>query len=178
VIEAVGASSFLHIETQSNFPASDLTDANAEVLPYVLGDKSGINSHAKYLRDYQQPLYSVAYSALRFSDKPADYSTDEYRAFTRGFATFEAIASVVRPVAIYDTAHAALIAQWNLMQYGSFADVELARRSKNWPDERPNVHDVVIIMGERRGETIKQLHARVIGAQIAFELQRPLLDAA
>jgi hypothetical protein len=171
------SSPFIHLEPQSDFPASDLTDDNDDILVHVLSDEAGVESHAIYLQQYQRALYETAHMALLYCDYPAENSFDEYQAFTRGFATFETISSLVRP-GVYDTSFAALRAQWMLMAPGEFTDVELAKRTKSWPDERPNTHGAVITIGEKRGESMNQLRSRAIGAQIAFELQRPILDAA
>lgn len=172
------SSAFIHLETQHDFPASDLTEVNADILPYVLDDNSGVESHAVFLQKHQRSLYKTAYKALLYCDYPAENSFEEYQAFTRGFATFEAISSLVRPIGAYDTTFAALRAQWLLMAPGEYIDVELGKRTKTWPDERPNTHGTVVAIGEKRGETMNQLRSRAIGAQIAFELQRPILDVA
>lgn len=169
---------FIYLSPQPDFPASDLTDTNAELLPHLLNDNPGIESQARHLQNYQHALYKTAYNALRFSDYPADDSLQEYQAFTRGFATFEAISSVIRPAFVYDTSYASFKVQLSLIEPGAFVDVELAKRYKAWPEERPRIYDVVTKVGAKQGETFNQIRSRIIGAQIAFELQRPILDVA
>ncbi|MDN5275803.1 MAG: hypothetical protein JWN33_452 [Candidatus Saccharibacteria bacterium] len=55
-----------------------------------------------------------------------------------------------------------------------FADFELSKRMKNWPNDYPNTHIVITTIGLRRKETMNELRARTIGAHIAFELQMPV----
>ena len=40
------------------------------------------------------------------------------------------------------------------------------------------MHDVMVTVGERRGETLRALQARTMGASIAYQLETGALDAA
>lgn len=167
---------FIHIEKQSDFPASDLTETNATVLPHVL-EFAGIESQARHLQEYQRPLYEMAHYALWRSGFANVNSPEEYSSFTQGFATFEAMSMIVQQ-RLYDGELA--VNRTNMMYVldADFADVELAERIGKWPDERPNTYGAVVQTGINSQETVNQIRARTIGAQIAFELQRPILDAA
>jgi hypothetical protein len=166
-------SPFIHIHMQPDFPASDLSEQNAEVLPYILDDASGVEAHAQVLQDHQRAAYDMAYRVLRMGDRLTRYTQRDYQAYTRGFAAFEAIASIVRPVTEYDTSYAA-----NKLAKLILSPARMLASAQSWPSIRPNTHDAVTTIGLRRGETLSELRARSLGAHLAFELQRPLLDAA
>lgn len=100
----------------------------------------------------------------------------EYQSFTHGFASYELIQTIVTGTA-YDTALAAQRAHKHLIT-NTVPELDAAERSASWPFERPNLYGAITASGEVRGETMAQLHARTVGAQLAFELQRPLFDAA
>jgi hypothetical protein len=166
-------SPFIHIQPQPDFPASDLTANNANVLPFILDEGSGVEAHARLLQDHQHGVYDIAHRILVMSELPASHSLIEYQAYTRGFATFEAMSSIVHPVMEYNTSYAAAkLAKLTLRP------LLLLDKAQSWPDERPNTHSAVMKVGVRRGETHNELRARSLGAHLAFELQRPLLDVA
>lgn len=55
-------------------------------------------------------------------------------------------------------------------------EFELADRQGQWMETHPHTHDVVIEIGEKRDETLPQLHSRTAGAHFAYQLQHQDLD--
>lgn len=176
------ANHFFHvIEKQADFPACDLTEQNAAVLPHVL-EKSGVEGYARHLENHQQYLYSLASQALEILGiRPITsidtYSPQEYRSFTEGFATFEAFQMAVQQRQ-YNAQRAIEHTRAFYLANEEVADLEFSQRIGYWLEVRPNTEAALIKTGDLKGETLEQLRARTLGAQVAFELQRPLLDVA
>lgn len=166
------------LETQPDFPGCDLTENNATYIKNLLTHEPGLEAHAEQLQAMQRPIHHLATWALRTQHVQIDYSPAEYKAFSRGFTDFEIISDLVTPPVAYDTAHAASRAQRLFIDNEAIADFEIGGRIAVWPEQRPNTYDTIVALGTLRDESMKQLHARIAGAVIAFELQRPALDVA
>lgn len=177
----VSAPHLYALERQPDFPDCDLTERNASVLPHVL-EKAGVEGYARFLEKHQQSIYSLSVQALEILGiKPVtsidDFSPEEYRSFTEGFATFEAFQMAVQQKR-YDEHRAIQRAHMLYIVSEPIADLELSQRVGHWLEERPNTEAALIETGDMKGESLEQLRARTLGAQIAFELQRPILDRA
>lgn len=166
------------LETQPDFPGCDLTENNATYIKNLLAREPSLEAHAAHLQTMQRPIHDLATWALRSQHREVDYSPAELQAFSRGFTDFEVIADLVTPPAVYDTAHAASRTRQLLVDNEAIADFEVGGRIAVWPEQRPNTYDTIVSLGTLRDESMKQLHARIAGAVIAFELQRPALDVA
>lgn len=168
----------LAVEAQPNFPATDLSDMNREVLPTLFASEPGVKGHARHLEGYQRSLHHMAHVAIHdLLDIPLKYSEKEYVAFTEGFTDFETISMIVRGPQEYNMSLAIGRAGMHLITPGAFADYEFSKRFRAWPDERPNTYNTIISMGRTRGDTdMTNMQLRHAGAQLAFELQRPPLD--
>lgn len=166
------------LETQTNFPAQDLSPHNADMMGmYYLRHTVGLEAEAERLFEHQRALFALAQLSLWLRNVTIDDGPREYRSFTHGFAAYELIHSLVTGAA-YDTGLAVMRADLHLINSNNPAFVEIAERNVLWPLERPNLYQAITVSGEAREETEAQLQARAIGAQFAFELQRPLFDAA
>ena len=164
----------IRFETQPDFPVVDLSDSNTEMLAtYILPQAGGVEQYARDLHPHHQGL---AYLALTYKGKSEGYTLppDEAEAFSRGFAAFEYVSMAVHP-RVYDGSLAVHQAHLTLVTGGYFTDMELADRSDAWMDARPNVVDLMSRVSLLRAETAGQLSARLIGAQVACELQLPLV---
>ena len=166
------------LETQPDFPGEDLSENNAEILgTYYLRHTIGLEGEAERLFEHQRALFELAQLALWLRNIQIDDAPSEYRSFTQGFAAYELVQSLVTGAA-YNTGLAVLRADLHLINSNNAAFAEVAERSVLWPFERPNLYQAITVAGEARRETESQLYARATGAQLAFELQRPLFDAA
>lgn len=166
------------LEAQPDFPAEDLSAHNADMLGmYYLRHTIGLETEAERLFDHQRALFEVAQLSLWLRNIIIDDAPKEYRSFTHGFAAYELVQALVTGAA-YNTGLAVMRADLHLINSNNASFVEIAERSVFWPFERPNLYQAITISGKAREETETQLQARVIGAQLAFELQRPLFDAA
>ncbi|HEY8992665.1 MAG TPA: hypothetical protein VIM37_02335 [Candidatus Microsaccharimonas sp.] len=164
------------LEQQPDFPGEDLSENNADMLRYYLRSEGGLDTEVARLYEHQRVLFEMARLTLWLRNIEIDDAPKDYQSFTHGFASYELIQSVVTGTT-YDTARAAQRANKYLIT-NQAPEIDAAQRSAAWPFERPNLYGAIATSGEARGETMKQLHARVVGAQLAFELQRPQLDAA
>jgi hypothetical protein len=166
------------LETQPDFPGEDLTSSNADMMgTYYLRHTEGLDSEAERLFEHQRALFELAQLALWMRNISINDAPREYRSFTQGFAAYELVQSLVTGAA-YNTGLAVLRADLHLINSNTAPFAEIAERSILWPFERPNLYQAITVAGEARAETEAQLHARTVGAQLAFELQRPLFDAA
>lgn len=166
------------LETQPDFPGEDLSENNAQILgTYYLRHTIGLEGEAERLFEHQRALFELAQLALLLRNIQIDDAPKEYRSFTQGFAAYELVQSLVTGSA-YNTGLAVMRADLHLINSNNASFVEVAERNALWPYERPNLYQAITVAGEARQETEAQLHARVTGAQLAFELQRPLFDAA
>lgn len=169
--------SLITLESQPDFPGRDLTDKNAEMIgAYYLPNTPGIELEARRLQQYQRQLFESALIAFALTDMPVkvESSPETYAPFTEGFASYELIQLLVTSSA-YNTERS--ISRLEALYLG-VAMIDMPARIEAWPDIRPNTYRAVLGRGVGKGETIEQLQARALGAQVAFELQRPILDAA
>lgn len=194
-----------HIATlkhQPEFPHTDLTEDNAEMLKHVLQSSAGMIAQGEHLKPYQGYIHLIADYALRLSGVKTRYSEDELVAFSHGFASFETINLMVHPPVIYNTHHAQRKVRQLLLppeldpfelevaellgttdsyitpETMFIPEIEIAERQQAWQEKLPHTFDVVVELGERRHETMEQIHARTAGAHIAFQLASEELDAA
>jgi len=169
---------FIVLEPQPEFPGEDLLPQNADMLGlHYLRDTAGLDAETDRLFEHQRALFELAQLSLwmngfRIADAPR-----EYRSFTGGFAAYELVQTLVTGAA-YNTDLAVMRADIHLINSHTVAFAEIAERNALWHLERPNLHQAITSAGEAKEETEHQLQARVIGAQFAFELQRPLFDVA
>jgi hypothetical protein len=164
------------LEQQPDFPSEDLSEHNADMLRYYLRTEAGLDAEVTRLFVHQRTLFEMARLTLWLRNIDIDDAPQEYHSFTHGFAAYEMIQSVVTG-APYDISLAAQHVNTDLINNSMPAN-EVAKRSALWPFEKPNLYGTITAVGDARGETMAQLHARTIGAQLAFELQRPVSDAA
>lgn len=168
------------LEPQENFPGRDLTDDNAELLKLLLEDSPEIEAHARYLENHQRSIHALVQTALTHNHYEMVESTEDFQAFTRGFATFEAIIAVVKPNPHfdYDTKPGTHRIQRLFLHPASSDERNLLNQYEDWPNTRPNIYDTVISISEKRERTLKELRARAVGAHLSYELHRPMLDIA
>lgn len=168
---------FITLEKQPDFPDRDLTDANAEMIgDYYLPETQSVAIEAERLSEHQRALFQslIGVLALRESEVQIEDEPQAYRAFTLGFASYEFIQLLVTESA-YDTSKAAVRLQ---SLYTGPETISFSERVPLWPDRRPNIYRTVIKQGLDSDEPNEILQARALGAQVAFELQQPILDAA
>jgi len=169
---------FIVLETQPDFPGEDLSAQNADMLGlHYLRETAGLEGETERLFDHQRALFELAQLALWVRGVKIDDAPKEYHSFTGGFAAYELVQTLVTGAA-YNTDLAVMRADLHLINSNTAAFVGIAERNALWPLERPNLYQAITSAGEAREETEHQLEARVIGAQLAFELQRPLFDVA
>lgn len=163
----------LRIVPQPDFPKTDLTDTNAEILSlYVLPTDPSIATHASYLMEHQKSIYNTALSVLKLEAHSDRLDPFGYQAFCLGFAAFEFISLSVRP-RLYDMQTATRQALALYLRAGVHADLELWERHSSLTEAKANTFNTIKVAGEHRRETVVQLKARALGAQIACELQLP-----
>lgn len=185
--------------------SDDNSDMLREILAHGNAARTGLQAQSEHLAEAQRYIHYIADFALKLSGIATRYDEDELAAFSHGFATFETINIVVKPTGMYDMAAARravhqlfvdstdgtelelqeMIAAaregrdiQEISRDRALADIELAERHAAWAERQPNTYDVVVNVGARRGETIRALHARTMGAAIAYTLETGALDAA
>jgi hypothetical protein len=84
------------LETQYDFPQTDISDSNADLLELLLlhGETAEL-SHASAER--VSYLYKIGHRALSMAALPHLDDDERSRAFSYGIATFEAVSALVRP---------------------------------------------------------------------------------
>lgn len=199
------APKLIWLEEQPDFPAVDLTDANANTLKYLLADEPGIEAHGKFLEEHQHTLHILADKALNIfalGERVTRYSEAEYRPFTHGFATMEAITTTVRPPSAYDLQTGvrrvmelciddtssderefATLLQPDLSEETSKilatthdrldSDLVLTDIKARWEENFQNTSGVILELGLMRNESLSELRCRLAGACIAHFLQDP-----
>lgn len=193
------------IEEQPDFPGVDLTDANADTLKFLLANEPGIETHGKFLEQHQRTLHKLADTALNLfavDARVTSYSQAEYRPFTHGFATMEAIMTTVRPPSAYDMQTGVrrmmeLCIDEKSSEEREFAtllqpdlsedsvdtltqthdrldsDLALVDIKTRWEENFHNTSSVIFELGLMRNESLSELHCRMAGACIAHFLQDP-----
>jgi len=165
------SSPFTIIKRQPDFPNEDLTENNAAQIEYYLQHERGESAYVNYLKESLRMVHITGHQALEILGIEVDYSEKEYDAFCSGFAALEYAAQLVNPRLI-DGSLAVKRTKSLLVDGADFADLEIADRFAVWESTHPNTYGVIVDAGASQGETMKQLHARAIGAQIAYEFQR------
>lgn len=163
--------SFEVLKRQPDFPNIDLSEPNAAQVSYYLQNERGEKPYADFLRASLRTIHITGHQALQVFGVELDYSEDEYFAFCDGFAALEYTSLLVNPQ-LYNGTIAVRKTQDILVNHSDSADLEIADRYALWLKTHPNTHGVIVDAGAVQGETMKQLHARTIGAHIASELQR------
>ena len=161
---------FETLDPQPNFPTEDLSETNASFIRYFLINERSDQSYALFLRPSLRMLHVTGHSALQICGIEVDYSEREYAAFCAGFAALEYTTHIVRRSAI-NTELAARATKRLFIDAPDMADVEIADRFTAWKESHPNTHGTIVDAGAEQGETMKQLHVRAIGAEMAWELQ-------
>ncbi len=166
-------SSLETLSRQPDFPNEDLHDANVPLVDYYLRAEKGEQPYAQFFihdRASLGAMHATAQEALWLSGVQVAHTPEEYAAFCNGFAAFEYISSLVNPrmksgaIAVQNTLNL-------FVANGAMAEVDLAERRQAWMEVFPNTSGVIVKAGMAKGETMAQLHARAIGAQIASELE-------
>lgn len=197
--------SLVWLEEQPDFPRVDLTDANTEALKLLLSNEPGIEAQGRWLEKYQRPIHMLADKALNLfavDERTTRYNEVEYRAFTHGFASMEAITTTVRPPTAYDiTTGAKRVAELLIDDTSSEerefrtllqpdipesdakilihshdrldSDVRFADIKSAWEQSHFNTTSVVLELGLKKHESNAQLQSRLAGACLAHFLQTP-----
>lgn len=167
---------------QPDFPNCDLHEDNAPLMLYMLKTEAGFQTVASYVYSPnsgqpQRVLHELADNALNWRDIPTEYSEAALQSFVEGFFALETIINVVRPPHVYDLTQAAKNANQFLLETGEMADVELSESFDNWTNEHIRTYGT-IANAASKPETARRTNVRLMGAHIAYLLQRNLLDAA
>lgn len=194
----------IKLELQPQFPAVDLNEDNAQSIKHILSNEGGLDTYSDTLQHEQRYIHMVADQALKIIGIKTRFEQTELAAFSHGFASFETINDMVHPPRLYDIDTARkqvanlfvdtrdsldIEIEELLLPYGDskntvinrdkFApEFELADSQKEWEQSYPNTYEVIIEIGEKRDENMRQLHARTAGAHLAYKLQQQNLDAA
>ena len=115
-------------------------------------------------------LHQTGHQALKILGIDVRYSQDEYNSFCAGFATFEYTARLLGRASFDDQATVQK-AKSLLIDNAFMADVEIAERFSKWRDSHPNLYGVILDTGLSQEDTMQQLQARSMGAEIAWEFQ-------
>lgn len=181
------------------------SQALSELLTRSNTMRHGLQAQGEHLEPAQRYIHMLSDLALKATGVATRYDETELRAFSHGFATFELVNMTLKPTQLYD-AQAARSAVSKLFADTRSSDelefeeliiadregrdplaihrdrplveIELAERHAKWAKQQPNMYDVMVTVGERRGETIRALQARTMGATIAYQLETGALDAA
>ena len=173
-------SELLTLDHQPNFPGEDLTEKNAALLPEVL-DLPSIEGQAHHLTEYQRALYVVAHNALLLKGMKAVDSKENFQAFTEGYAALEAMMFVVtgtpsKTIVTPREYNQGLAVERTFIHHvgpGYFADYEMSERIDQFVFERPRIVQTIVETGKAKDKDIYMQRARIMGGQIAAELQRP-----
>jgi hypothetical protein len=162
--------SFEVLNRQPNFPNEDLSEANMPMIEHYLQRDAGVESRAEHSKALLRQIHVTAHEALRHCGVALDYTPEEYAAFCNGFASYEYVSLLVNPRVI---SGAVLInnVRYILTDKGDLTDIELSERFDGWAKSYPNLREVVLDAGIQKGETMQQLQTRLVGLQIATELE-------
>lgn len=191
----------IKLEIQPDFPRADLTENNADMLKELLirgSGHEGLDAHAEQLEAAQRYIHLIGNRAMAFLGVKTRYDEDELRSFSHGFASLETISAVVQPPRVYDIQAAMravheifvdttdgielehkelLLATTEgrepqpIVRERPLVDVELADRHTAWAQQNPNTYDVIVEIGSQKSEKVRQIHARTMGAHVAYLLQ-------
>jgi hypothetical protein len=85
----------LRLESQPDFPAEDISDANASILEFLMQNKEILNnSHNSAELAY---FYRLGHHALTATAQPQLNDNTRLHAFSHGIGTYEAVSMMVRP---------------------------------------------------------------------------------
>lgn len=170
-------SQIICFEQQPDYPVVDLSPNNVEMFGrYWLVNEPSLEVQASMLAAHQRTIFSVAVAALGMTGIEIEEAPNEYDGFTRGFASVELMTNMLR----YNSREGETVIRSAQIMFSDsdFIDaIGLAERRKSWQERHPNTYEAIITAGEYLGESLPQLQARSIGAQIALELHDPLLAA-
>ena len=158
------------LHSQPYFPYEDIEDGNLPFVRYYLETESSDKAYGHELQKSLRPLHDLGHQALQILGIQLDYSKDEYDSFCAGFATFEYTARLLGKVA-YDQAAAIQKTKSLLIDNEFLADAEIADHFAKWCTSHPNLYGVVLDRGVKEDDSMKQLQARAVGAEIAWEFQ-------
>lgn len=194
----------IKLELQPDFPAVDLNDNNTHMFKQILRTEDGLAAYSEQLQDKQRYIHMIADRALNIMGIKTRYEQGELAAFSRGFASFETINDIVHPPRAYDIKTAsARVAELLIDTRDSLeiemellittpadatpppftrdkptAEFELADSQQTWTQNYPNTYEVIVDLGDKQEENMRELHARTAGAHLAYRLQQRDLDAA
>lgn len=165
------------LEPQPDYPVVDLTLNNTNMFgSYWLINEPGVEAQVKILFKHQRLIFSVGVIALGMQGVRIEDAPVEYVGFRRGFASVEFMADILRFP--YNDGDTMIRNAQTMLGDGDFFDANgLAERSKEWYIKHPNTYEAVLAAGVALGESMPQLQARSVGAQVALELRDPLLAA-
>lgn len=164
---------------QPDFPKEDLHDTNVPYMEQLLRHEGSDRSYAELLKGSLRQLHITGHQALQAADIKVDYSEEEYNAFCAGFAALEYTAGIVGQK-LYNGELAVGKVGRLLLNRADARDTELREvfiaqqvrdRFMAWQQTHPNTHGVILGPGIEQGETMEQLQARSIGAELAWELR-------
>lgn len=158
------------LTSQPNFPDEDLAEKNIPHVEFYLQHERSNEAFEQHIRKSMHIVYKIGHNALEIFGVEVDYSEAEYRAFCGGFAALEYTSMLVREKQ-HDSTMLVTNTRNILINTGEMVDFEVASLYATWTETHPNTHGVVIDTGAARGETMKQLQARAMGACVAGVLQ-------
>ncbi len=155
---------------QPNFPDEDLTENNSAHVEYYLQHEAAPTAYERHLKDSLRMVHKLGYDALQRFGVDVAYAEDEYYSFCSGFASIEYTGVLVRERQ-HDQNMLITNAKSLFIDAGMIGDVILSNNHQRWMSEHPNTYGVVVGAGEARGESMRQLHSRIMGAHVASRLQ-------
>lgn len=158
------------LTAQPNFPDEDLAEKNVPHVEFYLQHEKSNEAFEQHLRESMRVVHRIGHNALEIVGVEVDYSEAEYNAFCGGFAALEYTSMLVREKQ-HDSGMLIANTRNILIESGEMADFEIASLYAVWAEAHPNTHGVMIDTGAVRGETMKQLQARAMGACVAGVLQ-------
>lgn len=159
----------IKFESQPKFPNEDISDNNAAMASWHL--KVGVERHA-YLDNFHNNmslLHDLGNAALSYMDTNPGNNRKEYTAFCKGFAAIDYLSVLLDSRPFQQIGNGAGMDKF-VLQHDSFADVELAKRVKDWRESHENTLMLLLEESDKYSESPKQFTARLIGAQVASEL--------
>ncbi|MGV9001868.1 MAG: hypothetical protein ACOH18_02840 [Candidatus Saccharimonadaceae bacterium] len=155
---------------QPNFPKEDLSDANAAYVEYLFRHEQGSRAYASWLHPHLRSIHATGHHTLIVCGVEVDNSDAEYDAFCEGFAALEYTSNVVGQ-RLYSGETAIAKVGRLFINRAHMVEFDLATRFTAWQQSHPNTYGTIVNAGLEQGETLKQLQARGVGAEIAWELQ-------
>ena len=157
------------LTTQPNFPSEDLAEKNIPHVEFYLQHERSNEALREHFRGSLRMVHQLGHNALLVHGANVDYSEREYNAFCDGFAALEFTSTLVRKRQL-DTAMMVANTRTTLIEGGDIAELLIAEEYPTWLENHPNTMEVITDAGVNSGETMKQLHARSMGAFVAGRL--------